>query len=64
MGNGGLGGLAYGDPAGERIVLNEDSLWTGDENPDSEDGTMGAYQKLGEPRVRQDDRRALTLVPS
>lgn len=41
VGNGRLGGLVYGDPAEERIVLNEDSLWTGDDNPSGDDGTMG-----------------------
>ncbi|RYG24991.1 glycoside hydrolase family 95 protein [bacterium] len=51
VGNGRLGGLVYGSPAEERIVLNEDSLWTGDENPSGEDGTMGSYQKLGELRI-------------
>ena len=33
IGNGRLGGLIAGGTARERIVLNEDSLWTGDENP-------------------------------
>ena len=51
VGNGRLGGLVYGDPAEERIVLNEDSLWTGDENRSGDDGTMGSYQKLGELRI-------------
>ena len=47
IGNGRLGGLIAGGTARERVVLNEDSLWTGDENPSGEDGTMGAYQCLG-----------------
>ena len=47
VGNGRLGGLIAGGTARERIVLNEDSLWTGDENPSGNDGTMGAYQCLG-----------------
>ena len=48
VGNGRLGGLIGGGPARERIVLNQDSLWTGDENPSGNDGTMGAYQCLGD----------------
>ena len=47
IGNGRLGGLIAGGTARERIVLNEDSLWTGDENPSGDDKTMGAYQCLG-----------------
>ncbi len=48
IGNGRLGGLVLGDPARERIVLDEDSLWTGDENPSGDYNTMGAYQYLGD----------------
>lgn len=51
VGNGRLGGMIYGDPAEERIVLNESSLWTGTDNPSGDDGSMGSYQKLGELRV-------------
>ena len=47
IGNGRLGGLVHGGPALERIVLNESSLWTGDENPSGKYETMGAYQCLG-----------------
>ena len=47
IGNGRLGGLIAGGTAREQIVLNEDSLWTGDENPSVNDNTMGAYQCLG-----------------
>ena len=47
VGNGRIGGLIAGGTARERIVLNEDSLWTGDENPSGNDKTMGAYQCLG-----------------
>lgn len=39
VGNGRIGGFVYGDPAAERIVLNEDSLWSGGENP------SGAYNR-------------------
>ena len=37
IGNGRMGGLIAGGTARERIVLNEDSLWTGDENPSGRD---------------------------
>ncbi len=57
IGNGRMGGMIHGDPASEHIVLNEDSLWTGDENPSGNRSpeqdnyhydTMGAYQKLAD----------------
>jgi len=47
IGNGRIGGLIPGGTAHESIVLNEDSLWTGDENPSGNYDTMGAYQVLG-----------------
>ena len=47
IGNGRLGGLIAGSIERERIVVDEDSLWTGDANPSGNDGTMGAYQFLG-----------------
>jgi alpha-L-fucosidase 2 len=46
VGNGRLGALIAGGTAHDRLVLNEDSLWTGGDNPSGEDGTMGAYQRL------------------
>jgi alpha-L-fucosidase 2 len=48
VGNGRLGGMIFGGTGAERIVLNEDSLWTGDTNPSGNDGTMGAYQHLAD----------------
>jgi len=48
VGNGRLGGLILGAPERERIVLDEDSLWTGDNNPSGNYETMGAYQCLGD----------------
>ncbi|RYG44698.1 glycoside hydrolase family 95 protein, partial [bacterium] len=48
VGNSGLGGMVYGKPEAERIVLNESSLWTGDANPSGDYGSMGSYQMLGE----------------
>ena len=47
IGNGRMGALIFGSPERERICVNEDSLWTGDENPTGDDHTMGAYQVLG-----------------
>jgi len=49
IGNGRFGGLVYAEPGQERVVLNEISLWTGDDK--SATGsyeTMGAFQMLGE----------------
>jgi alpha-L-fucosidase 2 len=51
VGNGRLGAMILGVPSPERIVLNEDSLWTGDANPDGNYNTMGGYQELGELRL-------------
>jgi len=47
VGNGRLGALVFGAPEKERLCLNEDSLWTGRDNPDGNYDTMGAYQLLG-----------------
>jgi alpha-L-fucosidase 2 len=48
IGNGRIGGLISGGVACDRIVLNEDSLWTGGLNPDGDYGTMGSYQMLAD----------------
>ncbi|MGH7951928.1 MAG: glycoside hydrolase family 95 protein [Limisphaerales bacterium] len=48
IGNGRIGGLIAGGVSRERIVLNEDSLWTGGENPSGNYDTMGSYQMLGD----------------
>jgi alpha-L-fucosidase 2 len=47
VGNGRIGALIFGGVEQERLVLNEDSLWTGDDNPSGDYDTMGAYQALG-----------------
>jgi alpha-L-fucosidase 2 len=47
IGNGQVGGLISGGVARENIVLNEDSLWSGDANTSGDYGTMGTYQMLG-----------------
>ncbi|MGD0093824.1 MAG: glycoside hydrolase N-terminal domain-containing protein [Planctomycetota bacterium] len=48
LGNGRLGCMVFGGVAREHIQFNEDSLWTGDENPSGDYGTMGAYQNFGD----------------
>ncbi len=48
IGNGRLGALIAGAPEKERLMINEDSLWTGDDNPSGDYNRMGAYQVLGE----------------
>jgi alpha-L-fucosidase 2 len=50
IGNGRIGGLIMGWLAHERIVLNEDSLWTGIENPSGgyDAVNFGYYQTLGD----------------
>jgi alpha-L-fucosidase 2 len=52
IGNGQMGGLVYGAPDQERVNINEDSFWTGGENPSGEYETMGAYQTFGDAVVR------------
>jgi alpha-L-fucosidase 2 len=46
IGNGKLGGLVAGGTAHEEVVLNDISLWTGDDNPSGNYDSMGAYQTL------------------
>ena len=48
IGNGRMGGLVFGGVADERVVFNEDSLWTGDNNLSGDYGTMGSYQAFGD----------------
>ncbi len=48
LGNGRLGAMFFGGTARERLQFNEDSLWTGDENPSGDYGKMGAYQAFGD----------------
>ena len=74
LGNGRLGCMVFGGVERERIQFNEDSLWTGDENPSGKYETMGAYQNFGdlflelatgagrrEPPAVEDYRRELEL---
>jgi alpha-L-fucosidase 2 len=48
IGNGRLGGMIFGAIASERVQLNEDSLWTGDDNPSGDYDLMGSYQALAD----------------
>jgi len=47
VGNGHIGGLIAGGTARDQVVLDEDSLWLGGDNPSGNDNTMGSYQMLG-----------------
>lgn len=48
IGNGRMGCMVFGGTAEERLQFNEDSLWTGDENPSGNYDTMGGYQAFGD----------------
>ncbi len=45
IGNGRIGAMIFGDPQHERLQVNEDSLWEGDEN------ATGEYQSLGDIKI-------------
>src|SRR5260221_918651 len=60
IGNGRMGGLIAGGTTQERIVLNEDSLWTGGENSDGNYDTMDAYQYLGDLLINLPDHTNTT----
>src|ERR1700756_589815 len=47
LGNGRIGALISGGVGRENLVLNEDSLWSGDANTSGNYDTMGTYQMLG-----------------
>ncbi len=68
IGNGRLGGLIYAGISHDRVVVNEDSLWSGDANPTGDYDKMGAYQKLSDIHIElqgqdnpQDYQRDLDL---
>jgi len=48
IGNGRIGGVVFGGVERERLQFNEDSLWTGDENPSGDYNSMGEYQTFGD----------------
>ncbi len=47
IGNGRIVGLLLGGET-ERLQFNEDSLWTGTDNPSGDYGSMGSYQTFGD----------------
>lgn len=51
IGNGRLGAMVFGGVEKELIQFNEDSLWTGADNPTGDYGKMGAYQAFGDIRI-------------
>lgn len=63
VGNGRLGALIYGGTDNERLVLNENSLWTGDENPSGDYDSMGAYQMLGELLLKTEGAPGTSIAP-
>jgi alpha-L-fucosidase 2 len=60
IGNGRMGGMIFGGVERERVVLNEDSLWTGDDDPSGDYEKMGAYQVLGELTIELPGQTAYT----
>jgi alpha-L-fucosidase 2 len=60
IGNGRMGALVFGSPDQERLVVNEDSLWTGDENPTGDYDKMGAYQTLGDVQIHLPGHETVT----
>ncbi|MDD3469684.1 MAG: glycoside hydrolase family 95 protein [Thermoguttaceae bacterium] len=54
IGNGRLGAMVFGTPENERLLLNEITLWSGDDNPsgDYETRGMGFYELLGNLYIR------------
>ncbi len=48
IGNGSLGAMIFGGVEKEQLQFNEDSLWTGDDNPSGGYGSMGGYQAFGD----------------
>ena len=57
IGNGRLGAMVFGDPENTRILLNEITMWSGNNNPsgDYETRGMGFYEMLGNLYVRLPD---------
>jgi alpha-L-fucosidase 2 len=60
IGNGRLGALVFGNPDHERLIVNEDGLWTGDENPTGDYDKMGAYQTLGDVQIHLPGHETVT----
>ena len=60
IGNGRLGAMVFGGIAAERIQFNEDSLWTGGENPSGSYRSMGAYQAFGDVHIKLPSHQGAT----
>lgn len=60
LGNGRIGCMVFGGVDRERVQFNDNSLWTGDENPSGDYKTMGAYQNFGELLLTLDGVSAAT----
>ena len=48
LGNGRLGAMVYGDPGIERILLNEETLWTGREHTGARSSAQAALARVRE----------------
>ncbi len=64
LGNGRLGCMVFGGVERERLQFNEDSLWTGDDNPSGDYATMGAYQNFGDLVIEMDPEKTASGVTS
>ena len=62
IGNGRMGGMVFGGTAQERVQFNEDSMWTGDENPTGDYNTMGGYQAFGDINLSLPGHKATSQV--
>ena len=60
VGNGRIGALLLGGYPKDRIVFNESSLWTGDENANNDYNTMGSYERFGEVNLTFDKPGQIT----
>ncbi|NQT88065.1 glycoside hydrolase N-terminal domain-containing protein, partial [bacterium] len=60
IGNGRIGAMIFGGAAEERVQFNDDSLWTGDENPSGGYGSMGGYQAFGDILIKQPSHGQVT----
>ena len=64
LGNGRLGCMVFGGVERERLQFNEDSLWTGDDNPSGDYKSMGAYQAFGDLLVEMDGVASKDAAPA
>jgi alpha-L-fucosidase 2 len=62
IGNGRLGGMVYGGIGLERIVLNEDSLWSGEPEDNNNPAALEALAEIRDLLFRGDYKRAEELA--